>query len=222
MTVENIYRIMAFIAKDNGSSMTRENYNNLLDFGNATMYSKYISEYEKTKRISKALSPFVVSSYLDFNGGLATLPVTADYVSEMSYWYASGGTGLGHLFRMGEELKESEVAERSSDAIKMPTTKNPCYVRRGRVIYVYPPQITRLYLTYITVPTTPYYDVSYDSTTDINLRYATTTVEIAWDSDFHVEFINIMLQHIGINLSDQAIMQYSIGQEQKGDNKLNT
>lgn len=151
--------------------------------------------------------------------GYFALPADYVYHDSMSYIYQRSIDGTPtNLERPVEILREQQAADRKGNWIKKPTTKNPIAVIRKVLtndrMYVFPDTINAVDFHYYRLPVTPVF--AYTIVSDELTYDSGNSTEFEWPEVKHMDLVRILLSYLGINLSDELLIQYAENQKTKG------
>ena len=237
MNLMEIYDFMKFIGdKDfNGNFLKPEDYKRAVVAANIDLFKKVTGlpeEYQPGAPFAREgfeINQKALDEIRYFKGhifdqavasGYFTIPDDYVYFDSMTYKYQRDIDGTPtSLPRPVELLKESQLADRRGNWTKRPTTKYPVAVIRVQDttyarFYIYPDTINAVDLHYYRFPVEPVFawtvvsdEVQYDEG---------SSTEFEWGVEKHMDLVRIMLSYIGINLREEALVQYAEMQKARG------
>jgi hypothetical protein len=196
----------------------------LLQVASRKLFEDYLEQYERTKKISKALIRFRrvkhggdLSSEQDSDGStMLQLPSDFGYLSSIAYKHTTYG------FRPIVELADDQWYVRLSSDISTPSARNPVcrlldHEEESGSDYRYWVEINgidynnrgKVRITYLKTPTEPVYAYTYDDDTDEYTYNSSGSTELDWREEDKYRIVGIILANIGITLSNAQIFQYA-------------
>lgn len=195
--------------------------------------------YDLTQKLTEDLKQFKVwmgspdISQLQIDGnGIASLPSDYYYPSSLSFKHAINSCSEMIIkTRMIEVVTDAQWDDVVSHPIKQPTYKYPVCNFQNTFIRFLPNNLRFVDFIYLRQPKTPVYDYYFG--TDGSYIYlpqginytlqageqgsngqtsgvvVSQTQELEWDDINKLDIAALILQHIGINLREGALMQYS-------------
>ena len=233
------------VKENSGSTFTPDQINLVFPVANVNMFNRRVQEaqvlglqykipFSQALYEHAALREFHIPESITFTTGsfdLTTLTNT------YAYWLSLIAHYNGED-RQIELLPDKIFADRRTNIITSRKIKKyPIAMTEGNNIKVLPNDITTAEFTFMKKPATPVYDYYYDA--NANLIYlavgashtltggevgsagqtsgtvTSNTVELEWNSLFHVEFCNEVLAKVGIALKDEQLRTYAKEVEEK-------
>jgi hypothetical protein len=140
--------------------------------------------------------------------GVMLYPADYAHRDTVVYNYSKTINGIATpLPRPVEILREAEFAAREGNYTKRPTTVNPIAVLRSDGIHIRPITIAGCDLNYYRFPVDPVF--GYDEFDGGVVYNSATSTEIEWVKDEHFTFVKQLLSLVGINLREEAVIQYA-------------
>jgi len=162
---------------------------------------------------------------------ITTLTYTYAYWEAMTTIYRGASRGI-------DLISDTELRNRKTNMLAPQLEDFPAAQINGSIIKVFPSDIATANFSYLKIPATPVYDYYLDANQNIvylavNATHVLTTgeigssgetagqtvtsktVELEWNTVFHAEFANELLEKVGINLKDDRIRAYSKEMENK-------
>jgi len=131
------------------------------------------------------------------------------------YFYQRNVDGSSEtIIRPVEILTEAKYGDRAGSWIKRPTTRNPVGVIRADGIYIHPNTIAVVDFNYYKYPTAPVF--AYNQETGYITYDESGSTEFDWPDRLHMDLARIILGYVGINMRDDALMQYAEMKKQQG------
>jgi hypothetical protein len=225
MNLGEMFNLVKYVAnKDfDGNVVTPTRFKELLPIVNIDLFrQKYglPEEYQPGRPIPLEYVDITLKNTDDlkaFKVSLLNAPVVngvllwpADYAhrNTISYRYIKAINGVSTLLpRPVEILREEQFALREGNYTKQPTTANPIGVVRSDGIHVRPITITACDFNYYRWPVNPVFVYTIG---DGFITYdATNSTEFEYPVDEHYTLVKMILSLVGINLREEAIIQYS-------------
>lgn len=179
--------------------------------------------WELTQKISDDLRKFkeIQPAWLIDSAGISQIP--SDYVhrSSITKTYIPY-TGAQPKTVVVEELTDSEAASRRSNSITGPTVKNPFCVFHKNYIQFYPSNLQSVEFVYLRLPKTPFFDYTiandeyiflpqgqFHNGTVLPAGTPSRTVELEWPEETHIDFVNRIMEYVGINLREDQLINFA-------------
>lgn len=223
MNLDKAYQYLNFwISKYTGSFYSPEELDLIVDRGSISLFSELQPQYATSQRIKDALSPFVMP--YDFTsggtpGGLLTIPSNLNCLSVLSITISYTENSVTRYSAV-PILNADEVGERLRSQIVAPTTAEPIVESRGNNIFQFWPKVgMNGTVMYLRRPAAPYFAYSVVSNRVI-VYNAGSSIQLEWHENWQNAVLLKALQSIGINLTDQEILNFS--QVKTTENSQNT
>lgn len=232
MTLIEMFDLIKFIANKDfaGQVITPERYKQLLPLVNIEHFrDKYglpeqyqpgrpvpLEQIDITLKNTDDMKAFKV--YLPnraVNNGVMLYP--ADYVhyQAISYNYTKTLNGVAtSLPRPVEVLREAEFSARQGNYTKRPTASTPIGIIRSDGIHIRPISITSCDFSYLRYPRTPVF--SYTLGDGFVTYLPASSVELEWPEDEKIVIMRRILEYIGINLREEALLGYANAKLKEG------
>lgn len=211
MDLNEAYILLNFyINKEQGGWYPPEELTRIVDRAQRTLYNTYYTKYSTSQRLDDALAPFKVDFQFT-NGstpnGYITTP--SDYLDLLGVYTLVTGSDNVTRKRPVEIVSEEELVYRLNSQVVPVDVDNPIGVIKTLWdIQLYPAQPQAGIVMYLRKPLTPFYAYSVLSGRVI-VYDPNNSVQLEW-SDKDIETILLIaLNGIGINLSEQDVLQWS-------------
>jgi len=106
-----------------------------------------------------------------------------------------------------ELVTDSELSERLDNTIVHPDLDYPIAAYYDTGFAIYPEQITRVELTYLRLPATPYRNYTIDPNTLLNVYNPIGSVQLEFPETLHIDFSARVCRYLAINIRDAELMQ---------------
>jgi hypothetical protein len=144
--------------------------------------------------------------------GQALIPADYCHYASLTYRYSADGVVTE---RPVDVLTVDQRAKRLVNSITAPTKKNPCCCFFKDYIEFYPKTLQYVNFIYLRLPVTPVYGCLIDAN-DVETYDPLTSTELDFDAENHMEIVNLLIQEMGINLSDDRLEAYAQKQTREG------
>lgn len=238
MTNYDIYNLVNFILnkEQTGNTVSPIEIDRLLKLGNIDAFNYCFGIQESLKRSQGVqpaygdsqqsideLSVFLVkmgwntSPLLINSDGIANKPSDYFHFSSMMQKVSDGDEVI---YSDIEIITDNQLPNRLGNSLKMPTLENPIVVEENTYFQFFPKNIKQCYFHYLRKPKDPVFSVEYNE--DGTFTYlgadeeTNPSVELEWNDTGKIRVMRYLLTYIGINLKDQAIMQYAESHKEKG------
>jgi hypothetical protein len=241
MDLNKLFSLINYIAAkhQSGKSFTVKEYNDLLPVVNIQKFRDLYPDFEKKQLFTDALTPFKVylgqESYTDATGkvipakaplmiddnGYANVPSDYKHYSAIVYKKITNvdGSVPKISFRKVIPVTDQEFDGYQNSRVKQATSRYPiCNFQNGYIRFL-PKNLQYVDFVYLKIPATPYYAYTVDNTTDEYIYDEANSIQLEWREDEQLDIANILLQYVGINLSDTLLYQYA--QAKTNEDKLN-
>jgi len=232
MTLGEIYELVELWGNKDfgGNIITPDRFNMLIKVVSVNLFrQKYgiPEEYQPGRPIALEYADITLKNTDDMKAfkvrlpnrvvtdGIMSYPENYAHKESVVYNYSKTINGVAtSLPKPVEILRESEFAAREGNYTKRPTIANPCGVMRVDGIHIRPLTILACDFSYFRFPVSP--EFSY-VTSDGYITYApTTSIEFEFPVDEHLTLARMILQHIGVNLRESDLIQYSEAKLKEG------
>jgi hypothetical protein len=204
-------RLNILIRKDKeGGTISPDEYNELLDWGNMEMHNMTFPFYEQNQDVKDALLPFTVIETVTQT--LTNINLTDDLTETYSKLISSPYYNDGTVNREIEVVTDAEWTQRLSSALKLPTSSRPiCRLYTDstgdKILRFYPISGEDIELSYLKEPVKPTLTVTLDSN-DNYVQSASTEME--WREEEKIKILYLIAQKLGVNLDETDVLQYSM------------
>jgi hypothetical protein len=235
MTNYDMYEYtLAILRKDKKGAVNIEEFESLLKFRSLWLFKSLLPKDGVNKSFVTALSPFLVKHDMALTTGsglYSSFDIAPAHIIS-TYFGASTNVPV-------DIVTIDEMQERVANAVTAPSTAYPVCVLDSAGITVYGSSATPLWVDYYKYPTSPYMDyyitsalnyvyIAYTapaSHTTIpalttlrsgvynaaqDAAYHSLTAELEWKDNEKITIIEMILQDLGVALSDQNIVQTAI------------
>jgi len=212
MNVNDVYRIMRFIARKNQleslspnefefcfNSAQRNYYDFLVGRIEQYRYDKAVPRVgiAMTDNVMSRLTPFQLSATVSVTTGSATKP--ADFNKLLSMLTASNNRV--------QRVEENRLAERLNDSIDPPSETNAFYVEKPTAWSIYPSTIASIKVNYLKVPNNVVWGYNLDGLGRPVYSPGTSTDPLWYDNDID-EIIARACKILGISIKENALVSY--------------
>lgn len=229
MTICQLIQYVRFLSdkEQRANAFTPEQLNLTLRAVNKEVFNFWLTRFQSENVVPEPLRKFLVTvSNGTVTSGVYTIPSNFRAIVSTEATVTIGGV-----------LKKLElVSENESSALRVYPGRNAyerpfCSIHNGEIL-IYPTNAANLTWTYLKMPTTPVYDYYIDANYNevclasgathlltsgevgssgqtAGATVTGTTVELEWDDRIHEEFVNRMLEKLGVNLREPQVVQFS-------------
>lgn len=220
ISTQYIYeRVSDLIQKQQAGYMSSTSYNRDIEAANLVLFEYYFQQYEITKKISNAMTPFLVERTIS-NVAQTNFSSVFDYPTDLVHetelkYEKSVNTDCGVEVSIVpiDYLQDNEEAYTLSSAIRKPNLdKNIIrWNRKNGQIHIYPNQVKDISIKFLKRPTTPVYGVtlSVNPQQDIEIYDPATSTDFEWDMQEAENLVDLILLYQGMQLRETAIIQFA-------------
>lgn len=220
MTIDEAIRLTKFILnKDQNGYMEADQFNLLAPLAQISVLNDRIGnikKYQVSHPVPEVGFNISQKSREEIRP-LMTKPTTtavaagvAAYPGDWLY-YNTIQTAAG---KQVKEVTEDQILELNNSANIAPNVMFPKFVMHSDGIYIYPPSITSIKISYVRKPATPIwaYTISnneevYDAGNSVNFELSETT---------HLEIVMLILQMAGVSINMLQVTQFAAAMEGQG------
>jgi len=213
LTLAEGYQFLNFwINKEMGSFYTMQELDLIVDRGQMTLYSNLQPRYATSQRIKDSLSPFRATyefSPSDTVSGYISVPSNLNYLDLLDVRITYTISGRGIRYAAVAMVNEDERSERLNSQLDPVTLTSPIgEMAAPGFIRLWPTEANTGVVTFLRRPVAPHF--AYTTISARVIVYdADNSTELEWlEKDQNMVYI-LALQSIGINISEQDIMQWS-------------
>jgi hypothetical protein len=220
ISTQYIYeRVSDLIQKQQAGYMSSSSFNRDIEAANLVLFEYYFVQYELTKKIANAMTPFLLEVPIA-SIGTTNFSSIFDYPADLFH-----ETELKFEKTVNKEcgnevsivpidyLQDNEEAYTLSSPIRRPNLdKNIIrWNRKNNKIHVYPKEIKEVYIKYLKQPRTPVYSVTLVSNPqqDIEVYNPLLSVDFEWDMQEAENIVDLILLYQGMQLRETAIIQFA-------------
>lgn len=225
MLIDKIYKAVQQLAnKDQVSGiLTHAEFNRYIEFAQRDYIEENYNRadgmgYESNFNNSDALSPIKKSLSITIVNGKATKP--SDYLHYSHAYSNYVFKGSGRVSPI-EVVRDDEWAERLASEVNRPTRLFPIMRQIGNSFEVYPAEISNITMTYLKVPTQPWWNYTLvGSTPTFAESSGVTTDPLGGTNSIDVEvqafedLVFKVCKYMGIELREQDLYQYGNAEQQ--------
>lgn len=211
MDLNDAYTLLNFyINKEQGGWYPPEELTRIVDRAQQTLYNTYYTKYATSQRLDDALAPFKVDFQFTTGtttGGLITTP--DNYLDLLGiYTIVTGSDNITRKCPV-KIVNEEEVVYRINSQVVPVTVNKPIgVIKTDWDVQLYPAQPQAGIMMYLRQPVAPFFAYSLVSGRVIVYNQGASR-QLEW-SDKDVESILLLaLNGLGINLSEQDVLQWS-------------
>jgi len=229
MLIDKIYKTIQQLSnKDQVSGiLSPAEFNRYLEFAQRDYIEENYNRidgmgYESNLNNSDALSPIKKSGSITVLNGKAEKPSDYLHYSQAYSNYIFKGSGRVSPI---EIVRDDEWAERLASEVNRPTRLFPIMRHIGNSFEVYPAEISNITLTYLKVPSQPWWNYTLSGSTPVFAETGGVTTNpnsgvTAGDStDVEVQAFEDLVfkicKYMGIELREQDLYQYSSAEQQQ-------
>lgn len=212
MNVNDVYRIMRFIARKNQlESLSPSEFQDAFNTAQRNYYDFLVGRIEQyrydkavprvgiamTDNVMSRLTPFQMSAIPAVTSGSANKP--ADFNKLLSMLTASNN-------RI-QRVEENRLAERLNDSIDPASETNAFYVEKPSAWSIYPSTIASIKVNYLKVPNNVVWGYNLDGLGRPVYSPGTSTDPVWYDNDID-EIIARACKILGISIKENALVSY--------------
>ena len=212
MNVNDVYRIMRFIARKNQlESLSPSEFQDAFNTAQRNYYDFLVGRIEQyrydkavprvgiamTDNVMSRLTPFQMSTTPAVTSGSANKP--ADFNKLLSMLTASNN-------RI-QRVEENRLAERLNDSIDPASETNAFYVEKPSAWSIYPSTIASIKVNYLKVPNNVVWGYNLDGLGRPVYSPGTSTDPVWYDNDID-EIIARACKILGISIKENALVSY--------------
>jgi hypothetical protein len=212
MNVNDVYRIMRFIARKNQlESLSPSEFQDAFNTAQRNYYDFLVGRIEQyrydkavprvgiamTDNVMSRLTPFQMSATPAVTSGSANKP--ADFNKLLSMLTASNN-------RI-QRVEENRLAERLNDSIDPASETNAFYVEKPSAWSIYPSTIASIKVNYLKVPNNVVWGYNLDGLGRPVYSPGTSTDPVWYDNDID-EIIARACKILGISIKENALVSY--------------
>jgi hypothetical protein len=199
--------------------MASTSFNRDIEAANLVLFEYYFVQYELTKKIANAMTPFLVEKSIT-NIATTNFSSVFDYPADLFHetelkFEKTVNKDCGNEVSIVpiDYLQDNEEAYTLSSPIRKPDLgKNIIrWNRKNGQIHVYPKEVKSIYIKYLKKPRTPFYatTISVNPLQDIEVYDPVTSINFLWDMQEAENIVDLILLYQGMQLRETAIIQFA-------------
>jgi hypothetical protein len=215
--VEYIHDRVKDISKKNQAGYSsNDEFNRDLRESENMVFEFYYKIFEKTQKISDALSPFIDEKLLPINNGYVTYPADFRHPAEMVYKYIISAPNCDKPVTkeiLMEKLQVNEERLTMDSYIRKPSLSKELlyWTQVSKKIRVRPSDLTgSVLLKYFKNPVYGLYKTQIDIQRGVEVYDAATSKDLEWNEAEALDIIDIMLIQKGISIRDTELVQFAM------------
>lgn len=215
MDLEELYnQINFYVNKVQGGWYSPGELDLIVDRAQITLFNRYYLEYATAQRLIDALAPFKTENFFTtLSNGLVSM--STDYMDLLSIYTLVQDPDNVTRPKPVEIIREDELAMRLNSQVCPVTFSSPVGLQlSGNIIRLYPVMVHAGGYTYLRRPRAPFFSYSLVSGRVIVYDPDTST-QLEWPEKDYKSIALIVLEELGINLSEQDIIQWGAAKDQQ-------
>lgn len=218
ISTQYIYeRVSDLIQKQQAGYMSSSSFNRDIEAANLVLFEYYFVQYELTKKIANAMTPFLLEVPIA-SVGTTNFSSIFDYPADLFHetelkFEKTVNNGCGNEVSIVpiDYLQDNEEAYTLSSPIRRPNLdKNIIrWNRKNNKIHVYPKEIREVYIKYLKQPRKPEYITVSQSTPTQDIEVFVGSVDFEWDMQEAENIVDLILLYQGMQLRETAIIQFA-------------
>ena len=214
-------RVSDLIQKQQAGYMASSSFNRDIEAANLVLFEYYFVQYELTKKIANAMTPFLLEVPIA-SIGTTNFSSIFDYPTDLFHetelkFEKTLNKDCGNEVSIVpiDYLQDNEEAYTLSSPIRKPNLdKNIIrWNRKNNKIHVYPKEVKSIYIKYLKKPRTPFYGTTIplipNPFQDIETYDPLTSVDFEWDLQEAENIVDLILLYQGMQLRETAIIQFA-------------
>jgi hypothetical protein len=164
------------------------------------MFSEYLDEYPKNKKIQKYLDPFLAKKDESVpSTGQINVPTTEEYIDGVE---TKDGVEI-------ELLSRPEFAQRKNSQALPVSQDYPIAKIENTQMTILPKDIGQITIHYFEKPTEPEYAYTEDTDSEQFIYNDSNSVDVQFTEQLHPKIVNRVLKRLGINTRDPFMTNVS-------------
>lgn len=220
ISTQYIYeRVSDLIQKQQAGYMPSSSFNRDIEAANLVLYEYYFVQYEQTKKIANAMTPFLVEKPIN-RVSATNFSAVFDYPQDLFHetelkFEKTVNKDCGNEISIVpiDYLQDNEEAYTLSSPIRRPNLdKNIIrWNRKNNKIHVYPKEVKQILIKYLKQPVKPVYATVPDINAfqDIEVYDPLNSVDFEWDMQEAENIVDLILLYQGMQLRETAIIQFA-------------
>lgn len=207
MDLDDFYdQINFYVNKEQGGWYAPEVLDLIVDRAQITLFNRYYLEYATSQRLADALAPFKVEFPFTATGGVINMP--NEYLDLISLYTLVTYDDSVTRTRPVEMISENEIAGRLYSQVCPVTIYDPVATQGSDYdIQLYPKVTQGGIMYYLQRPRKPHFVYTLVSGRVI-VYNDVDSVQLQWNEKDYKSIALIALEELGINLSEQDIIQW--------------
>lgn len=218
MDLEDFYeQINFYINQKQGGWYSPPELDLMVDRAQMTLYNRYYMQFATSQRLSDVIGIFKFDmSFTTTSNGIVNMP--ANYLNLLSVYTLVTYDDSVTRQRAVEMISENELSIRLNSQVCPVTVYDPIGIQLSdNDVQLYPKQIHNGVCTYLRRPRAPLFSYSLVSgrviVYDVN-----TSQQLEWNDKDYKSIALIVLEELGINLSEADLIQWGAAKNQQNLN----
>lgn len=201
-----------------------EDFNGDLHDSENILFEFFYKDYERTQKISDALSPFLVEKDFPVNSGYVAYPDDYRHPLEMVYNMVLSGKDCESSAQeiLMHKLQSNEERDTMASFIRKPSIEKKLiyFVQLADKFRIRPMELKgSVRFKYLRNPKFGEYKTSIDFEKEIEVYDPLISTNLEWKEPESVGIIDLMLLHKGIEIRDSELVQFAQAKMQVNTNK---
>jgi hypothetical protein len=220
ISTQYIYeRVSDLIQKKQAGYMPSNSFNRDIEAANLMLYEYYFAQYEITKKIANAMTPFLkevsISSIGSNNfSSIYDFPLDLFHETELKFEKVVNNCEEPEISLIPiDYLQDNEEAYTLSSAIRKPSLDNNIirWNRKNGKIHVYPKEVKEVLIKYLKKPQTPFYATTLQSNADQDFEEfdPASEIEFEWGMQEAENIVDLCLLFQGMQLRESTIITFA-------------
>lgn len=209
ININNFYKsILDFLNKNNGQYISPDEFNRITNLASMDYFNEVVGNktnsavvYGKNRILDRRLNPFKKSVTIPVVNGEAVKPTNMEFMRMVYVTVAGKPVAV-------RQVEESRFARTFDNPLASGIAEDPILLENELTLSLYPQTITSIKLDHIVKPT----DAKWAYTLPNGRRPAydlVNSVNLDWDISEEPQLIMRVLNYLGLNNRDQAVVQFS-------------
>ena len=194
---------------------TTDEWNRHLSDSQIILFNFYYSIFEKTRRVSDALSPFIKNESITLTQGIGVLPADYCHLNDVCIASAINPTECGEepseTIYECPALRRNERSETLSSSIRKPSIAKNIYRHEVEFpnIRVWPKETPSASLNYFRKPNEAIWAGGLNAITGIETYNAASSIDLEWGATEQGNLLDLMLLHKGLAIRENELIQWA-------------